>query len=106
MVKKPRRRRRLYKKMGNNGVMRKRAFSLVELLVVIGIIAVLVAVLLPALTRARAAGYALVCWSNLRQIFQASLQRSIDHDGYVQVAGSLNFVASVSPAGLEDSAEK
>lgn len=47
---------------------RRRAFTLVELLVVVAIIALLIAMLMPALVSARSAARAIVCASNLRQI--------------------------------------
>jgi len=59
----------------------KRGFTLVELLVVISIIVLLMALLLPALSRARKQAQAVVCRSNLRQWGIISSLYASEHDG-------------------------
>jgi prepilin-type processing-associated H-X9-DG protein/prepilin-type N-terminal cleavage/methylation domain-containing protein len=73
----------------------KKAFTLVELLVVIGIIAILIGTLLPALNSARKAADSVKCASNLRQLATAVNGYAADNKGS-SVPSSLLVIAPLS----------
>lgn len=61
----------------------KQAFTLIELLVVISIIALLIAILLPVLGRAKESARRTQCMSNVRSLGTASFAYATDHDGWL-----------------------
>ncbi len=71
---------------------RSSGFTLVELLVVIGIIAVLISILLPSLNKARSSAQNVQCLSNLKQMVQATRLFAADHRGIMPTASD-HFVA-------------
>ena len=76
---------------------RKKAFTLVELLVVIGIIAVLIAILLPALQKAREQAKQTTCMSNMRQIVQGWLLYAQDNKGGIVFSETDDRTKTVPP---------
>ncbi len=75
--------RRYFSRARSRGVVPSQAFTLVELLVVIGIITLLIAVLLPVMGKARAQANSVKCLSNLRQIGLGLVLYTTDNHGFI-----------------------
>lgn len=93
------RRREIMKQTKN-----KTAFTLIELLVVIGILSLLMALLLPALSSARQLAKGVGCMSNLRQMAFAAQMHVDDHDGYYPPAWVINDDSSTAWCGKYETA--
>ncbi|MHC4173339.1 MAG: prepilin-type N-terminal cleavage/methylation domain-containing protein, partial [Planctomycetota bacterium] len=62
---------------------RSPAFTLIELLIVIAVVALLLAILLPALSLAKAKARKVACLSNLKQLQTCAKLYSMDYDGFL-----------------------
>jgi prepilin-type N-terminal cleavage/methylation domain-containing protein/prepilin-type processing-associated H-X9-DG protein len=77
----------------------RKGFTLVELLVVIAVIAILAALLLPALNRAKYAAVALACRNNLKQWGLATHLYATGHDDFLPPEGAPNPSAADTNTG-------
>jgi prepilin-type N-terminal cleavage/methylation domain-containing protein/prepilin-type processing-associated H-X9-DG protein len=84
---------------------KRKGFTLVELLVVIGIIAILISVLLPTLSAARKAGYKLKCLANLKQMGDAYKLYAVDNKGYWPPAWQ-QYTRTIPPGTIGSTADK
>lgn len=78
----------------------RHAFTLIEVLVVIGIIAVLMAILLPSLTKARQAGKRTGCMANLRNVAMAQIAYANANKDQLVAAGEGSYDVQGSWIGL------
>src|SRR5882757_8544113 len=78
------------------------AFTLVELLVVIGFIAILIGILLPSLNKARKSAQAVQCMSNMRQLGNGFQLYVNAYKGYLPWTGNSDGNSTANPIGPWD----
>src|SRR5262245_5990197 len=87
------------------GARQWRGFTLIELLVVIGLVAYLLALLFPVITRAREHAKTVKCMSNLRQVGQAIYGYAVDNRGLLPAWSAVHFYPDDPPYQNDPSTE-
>ncbi|MCK4341466.1 MAG: prepilin-type N-terminal cleavage/methylation domain-containing protein [Phycisphaerae bacterium] len=88
--------------MARNRYPRQTAFTLIELMVVVSIIALLLSILLPSMRRAREQAKLVVCQSNLRQIVVGFFGYANDHDDSAPVAAPHELGGATGCVQIDD----
>lgn len=81
---------------------RRNGFTLVELLVVIGIIALLISILLPSLSKARQSAITAQCLSNLRQMGTAFVMYANENNGYLPFPTTSHIITVSNTVSIDD----
>ncbi len=81
---------------------KRRGFTLVELLVVIGIIAILISILLPSLAKARAAANTVSCAANMRSILQGMILYTTEWKGAIPGSANTSGVRLMTDATINN----
>lgn len=88
--------------VSRGAILRRRGFTLVELLICIGLILMLLAILLPAARRSIEAGRQVSCLDHLRQIAHATTLYCMDNDGAFPSAAAIDNPGGIKQAQASD----
>jgi prepilin-type N-terminal cleavage/methylation domain-containing protein/prepilin-type processing-associated H-X9-DG protein len=85
-----------------NGVVKRRAFTLIELVTVVAVIAILISLVLPALSRVRERARCARCVANLKQLHAAAMNFAMENNALFPYAATYETFNPVSMAWVKD----